>query len=139
MTIDVIETTRRASEGLSRDDLDAFLELVDPEVEFNSLVAEADTGVFRGHQGVREWWAMLKGSLGGVRFDPVEAIPTEHDRVAIAKIRVVGEVSGVEIGQDMWQVIYSPEGLAVWWGVFRTVQEAREEGLRQAAERSSGA
>jgi hypothetical protein len=43
--------------ALDAGDIEAFLERVDEDVEFTSIVAEAEGTTFRGHQGVREWQA----------------------------------------------------------------------------------
>lgn len=135
MEPDALELTRAAFAALARGDVDAFLEQVDPDIEFSSLVAEADTDVFHGHDGVHEWWTMVRGSIGGMRFDVEDLTKTENERVVIAKMNVVGEVAGTEVAQRMWQVVYVPGGKAVWWGVYRTEEEAREAGLAAAAAR----
>ena len=41
--------------AINAGDLDAFLELTAEDVEFTSLVAEAEGATFRGHEGVRAW------------------------------------------------------------------------------------
>ena len=50
-----VEIAKEAWAALQARDLSGFLERTDPEIEFNSLVAEAEGGTFRGHDGVREW------------------------------------------------------------------------------------
>lgn len=131
MEPDVVALTERAFTAIARGDIEAFVELTDPEVEFNSLIGEADRRNFHGHEGVREWFAMIRESLGGVRFEIAENAPGEQPGVAITKIQVTGEAAGVEVGQVMWQAVYGPEGVAKWWGIFRT----REEAVEAARER----
>jgi ketosteroid isomerase-like protein len=58
MSQENVELARRAYEALGRDDLDELLALVDPEVEWHSLVLEME-GTFHGHEGVRRWWTSL--------------------------------------------------------------------------------
>ena len=54
-----IEVTSRAWAALQQRDLEGFLDLIDPEIEFISLVAEAEGATYRGHAGVRDWFGAL--------------------------------------------------------------------------------
>ena len=127
-------TARRAYDALNRRDLDAFLELLDPEVEFDSLVAEAEGTMFRGHDGARKWWDEVVYSLGGIHFEPVE-ITEVADAAVLVKVRASGEAAGVTVEQVMWQVSLSdPEGRVLWWHVSRT----RDESLEALAARRAG-
>ena len=58
-----VDVDRAAYDAVERDDLDAFLALAHPEIEFRSLIAEADGRTYQGHEGVREWWATVIRSL----------------------------------------------------------------------------
>jgi ketosteroid isomerase-like protein len=116
------ELTERAYGALERRDLQGFLDLIDPDVEFHSLIAEAEGQTFRGHDGVREWWERVAGALGGVDFE------FEHFRdlgdSAVVRVGASGEAGGVSVSQTMYQAIRAREGKAVWWGTFRTEEEA---------------
>ena len=48
---------------LEAGDIDSFLEHIDENVEFTSIVAEAEGTTFHGHDGVREWWASVRGAF----------------------------------------------------------------------------
>jgi ketosteroid isomerase-like protein len=61
------EIARRAYAAVAEDDLEGFLALVEPDVEFNSLIAEVEGKTYRGHDGVREWWEGIKAQLGAAR------------------------------------------------------------------------
>lgn len=116
---DIIEAAYAA---LDRRDLDGFLAVAHPEVEFRSLLAEAEGQTFRGHDGVREWWGTVAHSLGGVRYER-ERAEGFRDR-GIVRIRLVGNVDGVEVPQTMWQAWRVRDGLLAWWNGFRTEAEA---------------
>jgi ketosteroid isomerase-like protein len=120
-------TTRELVESgyaaISRGDLEGFLELVDPEVEFNSLVAEAEGKTYRGHAGVREWWESVRSALGGLDLQ-VQEIRDLGKAEALVRIRVIGTLSGVAIPQTMWQATRARAGKVVSWNVFRTEAEA---------------
>jgi hypothetical protein len=121
------EITKSAYEALNERDLDGFLELSDPEIEITSLIAEAEGGTFRGHEGVREWWdRVVLGALGGIRFS-LDEIRELDEEMMLVKLVVSGEAAGVKVEQTMWQSIQVRDGeRAVWWQPFRTEQEAMD-------------
>ena len=124
------DRTERGYAALARRDLEAFLELVDPDVEFTSLIAESEGQTYRGHVGVRQWWEQVVDALGGLRFR-VEHLREVGDRVLVT-IDVTGHVEGVDVSQTMYQVLRVREGRAVSWHSFRTREEALVE-VEQAA------
>ncbi len=58
MSQDNVEVARRAFDAFNRRDLDAFLALMDEEVEVGSRQVAIEGG-YHGHQGVRRWWTDL--------------------------------------------------------------------------------
>ena len=57
MSQENVELIQRAFEAFNRRDLDAFLELMAPEVEFTPYERALEgLGPYRGHDGVRTWW-----------------------------------------------------------------------------------
>lgn len=128
------ELAERGYAALNAGDLEAFLEIVHPEVEFGSLVAEAEGRSYRGHEGVREWWGSVRDSMRGLHFE-VQDMRDFGDRM-VTQVRVTGEVGGVEIPQGMWQALRVRDGRPVWWQTFRTEGEAmravEEQGRRDA-------
>ena len=104
-------------------DLDGFLEIVHEDVEFVSLVAEAEGGTFHGHEGVRVWWESVGESLGTLRYEPKEMRDLGGGAV-LTELVVSGTIGGVEVPQTMWHAVQVREGRASWWGSFRTEEEA---------------
>ncbi len=121
-----IETAKEAWAALQAGDLGGFLELMDPEIEFNSLVAEAEGGTFRGHDGVRDWWNRVRQSLGGLRYDIDEPLDLD-DGLVLTRVVISGKVADVEVPQEMWNLAEVRNGKAAWWAVSRTEQEARDD------------
>ena len=119
-----VEILKDAFAAISDGDLNRFVSLTDPEVEFHSLIAEAEGHTYRGHDGVREWWEQVKGSLGGLRFE-AEAIRSEGDW-AVVKVLVTSRMGDVAVPQRMWQASRARNGKAIWWGIYRTEAEALE-------------
>ena len=111
-----------AADALNRGDLDDFLVVAHPEVEFTSMIAEAEGETFRGHDGVRKWWESVHNAFTEVRWDFLE-VRTQGDR-GVSKLRIQGTLSGVEVSQTMWMAVVMRDGKAVWWGFFRSEAEA---------------
>ena len=124
-----VELLQAAYDAISRKDLDAFLALTHPEIEFRSLIAEAEGRTFQGHDGVRAWWDSVIRSLD-VQPRP-EGIEGFRDR-GITCLQLTGSVGGVEVSQTMWMSWRVRDGQIIWWATFRTEEEAlKAAGLSQ--------
>ena len=113
-----------AFEALNSGDLEAFVALTHEEVEFTSLVAEAEGTTFRGHAGVREWWDTVRGAFEQPRWEVLD-LRRSGDR-GVVKFRLEGTLSGVQIAQVMWQAGRLRDGKLGWWAFFRSEPEALE-------------
>jgi ketosteroid isomerase-like protein len=119
-----IEVTSRAWAALQQRDLEGFLDLIDPEIEFISLVAEAEGATYRGHAGVRDWWATGRRIARGVALH-VQGFTSLGGGHMLTSVVITGTVAEVEVPQTMWHLVEIREGKAVWWSVFRSEREAR--------------
>ena len=132
MSQENVERVRFGHDAIRKGDVDGFLTIVSPDAEFRSLVVEPDTQTaFRGHDGVRRWFAALTETFNdfGSELTDVRAL---GDHGAIAKLRVFGTAGGVEVDQTMWQAIEFRDGLFYRWAFCRTAEEALEAvGLRE--------
>ena len=84
--------------ALNADDLDAFTAHMADDVQFTSMVAEAEGATFRGHEGIREWWDTVRGAFQEVRWELLD-IRGVDDR-GVTHIRMSGTLSGVPVEQD---------------------------------------
>ena len=107
---------------LNAGDLDGFLALVAEDVEFTSMVAEAEATTFRGHAGVREWWETVRGAFEDVRWKLL-AFST-HGEGGVAKIQLAATLGGLRLEQTMWQAAAVQGGQLKWWAFFRSEREA---------------
>ena len=110
--------------ALNSGDLKAFLALIAEDVEFTSLVAEAEGTTFRGHDGVRAWWQTVRGAFEEVRWDLLD-IRGSGDR-GVMHLRMTGTLGGVPVEQAMWQATLVRDGKVIWWAFSRTEREAFE-------------
>jgi ketosteroid isomerase-like protein len=110
--------------ALNSGDLKAFLAVIAEDVEFTSLVAEAEGTTFRGHDGVRAWWQTVRGAFEDVRWDLLD-IRGSGDR-GVMHLRMAGTLGGVPVEQAMWQATLVRDGKVIWWAFSRTEREAFE-------------
>lgn len=130
MSRENVEVAEAAYAALDRGDLEAFLEMVHPEVEFGSILLELEGQTYRGHDGVRRWWATATESIGAASYRP-ETIEGFRDR-GITRLRLAMVHEGVEVPQVMWHAWRIREGKIRWWSPYRTESEALEAvGLRE--------
>jgi ketosteroid isomerase-like protein len=131
VSVELRATADAAFAALNSEDLEGFLALTAEDIEFTSMIAEAEGTTFRGHAGVRDWWESVRGAFAdGPRWEMLDMRGSGDE--AILKIRVTGTLAGVEVGQTMWQAARLREGKLRWWAFFRTEQEALEAvGLRE--------
>ena len=113
-----------AFKAINSGDLDGFLAMCAEDVEFTSMVAEAEGVTFRGHDGVRAWWETVRGAFADVRWELLDTRGDE-DR-GVNNFRMVGTLSGVPLEQMMWQGIKLRNRKVIWWAVFRSEREALE-------------
>jgi hypothetical protein len=110
--------------ALNAGDLETFVSLTTEDVEFTSLVAEAEATVFRGHAGVRDWWENVRGAFEGPHWEVLDI--RIWGETGVMKFRLSGTLAGVRVEQTMWQAAKSREGKLSWWAFFRTEHEALE-------------
>jgi ketosteroid isomerase-like protein len=130
--VDSADLAREAFAALGRRDFDGFLELMDPEVEFTSLIAEAEAKLFCGHQGILQFFDQMLSVFPDWR-PKVESAESIGDS-ALVKVRFegTGAGSGTTVEQVAWQVARSRDGKVTGWCFFRTEEEARSA-LRSGA------
>ena len=125
MSEENIALARRAFDALGRRDIDGFLAITHPEIEFTSLIQESEATVYRGHAGVREFLDLMITVFPDWRpvVEHVEAVGDS----TIVKARVQGTAarSGMPLEQTMWQVATVRDGMVAGWSWYRTEAEAR--------------
>jgi ketosteroid isomerase-like protein len=113
---------RAMAEALNSGDLEAFVARTAEDVEFTSLVAEADGRTYRGHAGVRDWWETVLGAFRDPHWEVLDTLDA-GDR-AVLKSRLTATLADSEVEQTMWMAARLREGKLGWWAFFRTEEEA---------------
>jgi ketosteroid isomerase-like protein len=122
-----LETIRAGFDAFNRGDYETWIARYAEDTEFLDLAETPDTGVFRGHAGIRAWLAKLQEAWGeGFRFEPVSF--TQGDRVVVVDTRAkgIGEGSGVPIEMDVHIVLRFQDQKIVWSQGFIDRDEALE-------------
>ena len=81
-----MELVRRSILGWNEQGVEAFVEVLDPSVEFHPPVESMNPGVYRGHEGVRDYFGRLSEVVQDQRVESVDVIEVDEDRV-IATVR----------------------------------------------------
>ena len=125
------ELVRKGYEAWNQDDRDAWLETLHPEVEFATSGIWPDFDpVYRGHEGLAEFWRRMHESWGEFRI-LIEHMDEDRDCFVLAlRFRGTGAGSGAEVDLKFANSIRVRDGLQIEICSRRTVEEAREA-LRQ--------
>jgi ketosteroid isomerase-like protein len=112
------------ADALNAGDLEAFVRRTAEDVEFTSLVAEADGRTYRGHAGVRAWWETVLGAFQDPHWEVLDARGSGD--CAVLKSRLTATLADTQVEQTMWMAARLREGKLGWWAFFRTEGEALE-------------
>jgi ketosteroid isomerase-like protein len=124
MSEENVEALRSGYAAVNRGDIDGLLVNVQPDVEFTSLIAEAEGEIFHGHDGIRRWWKEVVLPLGGLHGEPEEV--RDLGDTVIARVAGTYHPRGVEVRQTVWHVVRYRDAKATSWQFFRTEGEALE-------------
>jgi|SRR6188474_3954143 uncharacterized protein len=128
MSQENVEIVRRFEHSWSRQDLDAALECVDSEMEFDwSDSMGPFRGTYKGHEGIAEFWAQMLDAWEHFSPEMEEAIECgAEDLITVDVVRAQGKGSGVPIearGAMLWTL---RDGKIVRAKMFQTKEEALE-------------
>ena len=127
MSQENVELMHRVMDAFNRRDLDAYLALIDPEVEFTPYEVWVQGGhPYRGHVGVRSWWKESFEVLPDFRVEIYEGRDLGDRTFVHGCLRAHGAGSGAPIERTMWLAIEWRDEKAVWWCSFGSEAEAVE-------------
>jgi ketosteroid isomerase-like protein len=128
-----VERVYRAYDAFNGRDIDAFLALCDPDLEFISYVMQVEGGEpYRGHEGVRDWWESLLAVYPDFTTEIEEVRERGDLTITRACIHGRGLESDAPMDQTVWQVAEQRHGRVIWWRFTSSEAEALEAaGLRR--------
>ena len=127
MSEENVDVLRRAYEAFARDDVDGILPLLDEHIEWRNPEDSPVAGVWHGHQGVRDWFAQTRESLGEMWFEPEEFVELPDGRVfVLARGGFRAPQSGVEMEYPLANLITLRDGLVTRFQMYSDLGRARQ-------------
>ena len=124
-----VEIVRRGFEAGNRRDVEALIEVLDPEVEWHSallMALEGEAAVYRGHEGIREFFRDLDGLFDKLHAEYPEIRDLGDRVVGIGRISTRGKGSGAETESPIGTVIDLKNGKATQVRTYLDPKEALE-------------
>jgi ketosteroid isomerase-like protein len=133
MSQETLGQAKRVMDALSRRDLSRLLSFADPEVEWQSFFAElGEGGVYRGHDGTREYLSDLDDAWEIVRADVDDGVAVGDVAVVVGRIHYCGKTSGIETESAAGWMLKFRGGRVIRFRAFREPEKALEAaGLRK--------
>jgi ketosteroid isomerase-like protein len=106
MSEERVEVARRILDALNRGDRDIWLELCDPEIEWNPPAEWPESGGIRGREAVWEFVATLNEPWEQGDYEIAEIVDPGGDKLAARLHRTMrGKASGLVAEFDYWTVL----------------------------------
>lgn len=122
-----VELVRLAYATFNRRDLEGFLALMHPDVEFAPFERALEGGgAYHGHNGVRSWWNDSFTVLPDLQVEPDEVRDLEDWTLTRGRLRGHGAESGAVFERVVWHLARWEDGKQVWWSAFDTEADALE-------------
>jgi ketosteroid isomerase-like protein len=119
MSQENVDSMYHAFDALSRHDLDAFLALMDEDVELVPRMSaiEGESG-YGGHEGLRRWWSSLLDVFPDYSAELVEVRDCGDMTFGTFQARGHGAGSAAPTNDPAWIAIRWRNGKGVWWRTF---------------------
>jgi ketosteroid isomerase-like protein len=134
MSVDNVELVRAAFEKFLAGRSDFGVELLDPDVEWDAsdLPLPDVSGIYRGPEGVRQFWREWLAAWETVRFD-YRLVDTGDSVLALLDQRMRGRYTGIEVPLGQYAHVYTfRDGLIVHWkGYMRQFEALEAVGLSE--------
>jgi ketosteroid isomerase-like protein len=90
----------------NRRDVSAFLELLDPKVEWIPITAALEGRVYRGPEAVRQWWEELEADWEFFEVHPEDYRDLGNRVLLLGHWRARGRASGIELENQAASWLY---------------------------------
>jgi ketosteroid isomerase-like protein len=134
MSQENVETLRAGYEAINRGDHDAFLQILDPAIEWKVPDRAPFAGTYHGHEAVKELLKTYLEAFDELRMEPEEFFEAGDQTVAFIRETARGRGSGVEVEIRVGHLLTMQEGKAVRFEYFPEREKALEAvGLSSSA------
>ena len=128
MSPENVEKVRAGFAAHNRGDLDAWLDLYDPDVEFETLLL----GTHQGKEAMRSLYEENQANQSGYTVTPVELIDAGDKVITVVQVGGAGAASQIALDDQIAFIQTFKNGLVVREQTFRNREEALEAaGLRK--------
>jgi len=125
MSQENVERVYGVIDAYNRRDLDAFLAVMGPDVEFTPYERAIEgLGPYVGEDGVRAWWNEAFEVFPNLNAEIYEVHARRDTTLVRGRLRGQGAGSGAPIERLMWLVIRWRDGKVSWWHAFQSQAEA---------------
>jgi ketosteroid isomerase-like protein len=135
MSEENVEAFKRGNAAWNRGDIDAMLEVDDPEVEVHAVAPAmlgGESTVYRGHEGVRELFRDVHEAFVEHRIEISEIRDLGERVLAVGQLHGRGTGSGAEVESPIAYVVEFKNGKIIRIDDFFDPKEALEAaGLRE--------
>lgn len=98
---------------------------MDEDVEAFPILAGMEGG-YRGHDGIRRWWAALLAAFPDFDAKIVELHDLRDLTIAVLRLRGHGAESATPVDATAWQVSKFRRGKCIGWRVYTSERDALE-------------
>ena len=133
MSEENVEVVRRGFDAWNRDDFEAFLAELHPDIEWHTaLEGVAEGTVARGHVGMRQVWENQRAVFGRMETRIDELRDLGDSVLVLCHLKYIGRSSGAEIESELGMIVVIRDGLALTSHDYLSHAEALEAaGLRE--------
>jgi len=117
-----VEAVRTAFEAFMRGDLDSALEFCDPDIVVRDPGRTGRT--FQGRAELRRFWEEWLENWQEYRVEPLELVEEGGEIFVRVGQMGRGRLSGVEVGQDLFQVFRVRDGKVVEYRIYTDRDDA---------------
>ena len=125
MSQENVELAQRAADAFNRRDIEAFLSLMDDDVEIVSRIVAIEGGLY-GHEGARRWWQNWLDVWPDYQLEILEVRDLGDVTVTALRALAHGAGSQAPFKDTAWQLGRWRSGKCVFWQVFTSREEALE-------------
>jgi hypothetical protein len=114
-------------EAYSARDIEALIAYLDPAVELHPVFAAAGGAVYKGHDGIRNWYRDQADAFGDeLRAEPEAYFDLGEETLVFYVLRGRGRQSGVDVAMPFAQACRWRDGVCIYSKIYA----GREDALR---------
>jgi uncharacterized protein len=127
MSQENVDVLRRAYAAFQREGVEGIMPFLDEEIEWRNPEDSPIAGVWRGHNGVRDWFAQASEAFGEMSFSPDEFREvSEHRVLVLLRFGLTGTASALQMEVPFAHVVDLRQGRATSLKMYSDQRDALE-------------